>query len=93
LEKVFSWKLANDAAILDPISIEGISPSSFLPFGEEHHSKSKSGQILFIPEDCDHFFHMMRALSLFIKEIISGTSAFFEKMSSSTKISLISGKT
>jgi len=77
LEKVFSGKLTNDAAISDPTSIEGISPLSFLPFGEEDHTKSKSGQILFIPEDCDHFFHMMQALSLFIKEFFSGTSAFF----------------
>ena len=76
LEKVFSGKLLNDTAISDPASFEGISPFSFLPFGEQHNTKSKSGQILFIPGDCNQFFQVMRAMSFFIKEIFSSDSDF-----------------
>ena len=79
LEKVFSGKLANDTAISDPASFEGISPFSFLPFGEEHNTKSKAGQSLFIPGDCDQLFQVMRAMSLFITEIFSKESEFSSK--------------
>jgi hypothetical protein len=76
LENSFAGKLTNDSTINDPVFSIGITIFSFRPFGEEHNTKSKSGQTLFIPGDCDQFFQMMRALTLFITELFSLDSEF-----------------
>jgi hypothetical protein len=76
---VFSGKLSNDTTITDPAFSIGITMFSFLPFGEEHITKSKSGQILFIPGDCEQFFQVLRALTLFITELCSFDSEFSVK--------------
>jgi len=76
LENVFAGKLTNDTTINDPAFSYGITIFSFLPFGEEHNTKSKSGQALFIPGDCEQFFQVLRALTLFITELFSFDSEF-----------------